>query len=96
VGKLFVLTGRDAGAEIVCRVAQGPGAQAGDRERSSKLTRLVSPGGWLIGEAAYRLTASGAAECRGPRIGLSLLALPPHSRRTMRNPHTLAKGRPQT
>ena len=29
-GKLFVLTGRDAGAEIVCRLAQGPGAQAGD------------------------------------------------------------------
>jgi hypothetical protein len=65
-------------------------------ESCSKLTRQVSPRGWLIGEAAYRLTAPGAAECRGPRIGLSLLDLPPHSRRTMRNPHTLAKGRPQT
>jgi hypothetical protein len=90
-----VLTGRDAGAEIVCRLAQGPGAQAGDRglliqaDPTGQLTRLVDRRGGLPA------TAPGATGCRGQRIGLSLVAVPPHSRRTMRNPPTPAKGRPQ-
>jgi hypothetical protein len=70
----------DIAAEILCCGAQGPG---GERTQvQPEPTSRRSP-----------ISRSQARHCRV--IRLSLVALPLHSRRTMRKLPNLAKGRPQ-